>query len=363
MDYHKRLDIAEMFQEPPEYKPPGTAEQLACSVDYPNLNSQQYRMTRKPSPNILHPCLEHAARNANGQVILAGSDYMGRRWGSSFFGWENIEDVLNDAKISFKRQCRYCITAMQFTKDPNLFIIGTDKGSVELWSTRNEARGEGYSLYLVDGQSEHIEGVSAMDLIEGGESKLVTGSHDGCLKVWNYAADLHSVKTMTMAHTDAITGLSTNRADDSMFASSSLDRSALMWDLRKPRPASSLFEGHKFGFTTVYWTTKEEANQVVALGDEAGNVHFIDIRQPDVPTHSVKVFNKKIHKISFNGTQFVVLGDTNQARFYDENLALLHECTPATNYLRDVLWETGETKEKSTCWLVGWDTFIHKVEY
>lgn len=140
-----------------------------------------------------------------------------------------------------------------------------------------------------------------MDLIEGEENKLITGSHDGCLKVWNYAADLHSTTTMAMAHTDAITGLSTNREDGMMFASSSLDHSALLWDLRKPRPASALFDGHNFGFTTVYWTTRKEANCIVALGDEAGNVHFIDIRQPDVPTHSVKVFNKKIHKISFNG--------------------------------------------------------------
>lgn len=363
MDYHKRLDMAEMFKEPPEYKPPSTTEALSSSVDYPNLNSLQYRMTNKPVPNILHPCLELAARNENGQVIVAGNDLMGRRWGSSFYGWESAVDVLTESKVSFKRQCRYCITTMQFTKDPNLFIIGTDKGSVELWSTRNEARGKDYSLYLVDGQSEHIEGVSAMDQIEGGENKLITGSHDGCLKVWNYAADLHSVKTMTMAHTDVITGISTNREDDSVFASSSLDHSALLWDLRKTRPASSLFEGHRFGFTTVYWTGQKEANRIVALGDEAGNVHFIDIRQPEVPTHSLKVFNKKIHKISFNGTHFVVLGDTNQARFYDENLALLHECSPAQNYLRDVLWESCDTKEKSSCWLVGWDTFFQKIVY
>lgn len=363
MDYQKRLDMIEMFQEPAQYKPPGTAEELACSVDYPNLNSLQYRLTRKPLPNVLHPCLDHAARNCHGQVIVTGNDIMGRRWGSSFYGWESAGDVLNDATATFKRQCRYCVTALKFTKDPNLFLVGTDKGSVELWSTRNEARGEGYSLYLIDGQSEHIEGVSAMEVLEGEGSKLVTGSNDGCLKVWNYTADLHSVTTMTLAHTDAITGLSTDREDTAVFASSSLDRSGLLWDLRKTRPASALFEGHKFAFTAVYWTTRQEANKIVALGDEAGSVHFVDIRQPNVPTHSVKVFNRKVHKISFNGTHFVVLGNTNQARFYDQNLTLVHECTPAENYLRDVIWETVDPKGKSSCWLVGWDSFFQKVEF
>lgn len=355
--------MMEKFQEPEEYKPPTTVETLASSVDYPNLNSLQYRLTHKPTPNILHPFLERAARNCNGQVIVAGNDIMGRRWGSSFYGWENIGEVMNDNAVRFKRQNRYCITALMFTKDPNLFLVGTDKGSVELWSTRNQARGEGYSLYLIDGQSEHIEGVSAMDLLETAGSKLVTGSNDGCLKVWNYAADLHSSTTMILAHTDAITGLSTNREDSSVFASCSLDRSGLIWDLRKTRPASALFEGHKFAFTAVYWTTRPEANQIVALGDAAGSVHFIDIRQPNVPTHSVKVFDRKVHKISFDGTQFVVLGNTNQAKFYDQNLTLIHECSPSDDYLRDVVWETDKSHGKSSCWLVGWDTFFQKVEF
>lgn len=181
------------------------------------------------------------------------------------------------------------------------FLLGSDKGSVELWSTRNPARGDGYSLYQVDVQSEHIEAVSAMDLFHGDENKLVTGSHDGCIKVWLYGADLASITTMTNAHTDEITALTTNRNELSTFASTSLDRSALLWDLRKPRPATALFAKHQFAFTTAYWTTTDEANGIVALGDAAGSVHFVDTRQPNVFLHSAKVFNKKIHKISFDG--------------------------------------------------------------
>lgn len=367
MDYAKRMNMIEMFTDPPEYKPPGTVEEIAGSVDYPNLNSQQYRMTRKTTtPTILNPCLELAARNSAGQVVLVGNNYMGRRWGSSFYGWENATDVPDQSKACFKRQCRYSITALQFTQDPNLFLMGSDKGSVELWSTRNPARGDGYSLYQVDVQSEHIEAVSAMDLFHGDENKLATGSHDGCLKIWQYGADLASITTMTNAHIDEITALSTNRSELSTFVTTSLDRSALLWDLRKPRPATALFDQHQLAFTTAYWTTKNEANGIVALGDAAGNVHFVDTRQPNVFLHSTKVFNKKIHKISFDGTRFVVLGNTNRAKFYDTELNLLHESTPVSNYLRDVLWDkpaatTGQSVV--ACWLVGWDTFVGRVEF
>uniref|UniRef100_A0A1Q3EZI1 Putative wd40 repeat in seven bladed beta propellers n=1 Tax=Culex tarsalis TaxID=7177 RepID=A0A1Q3EZI1_CULTA len=366
MDYSKRMNMIEMFTDPPEYRPPATVEEMSGSVDYPNLNSQQYRMTRKPiSPTVLNPCLELASRNSAGQVILVGNNYMGRRWDSSFYGWENAADIPDQSKACFKRQCKYSITAFRFTQDPNLFLLGSDKGSVELWSTRNPARGDGYSLYQVDVQSEHIEAVSAMDLFHGEENKLATGSHDGCIKVWVYGADLASITTMTYAHTDEITALSTNPNGPSTFATASLDRSALLWDLRKPRPATALFAKHPFAFTAAYWTTKTEANGIVALGDAAGGVHFVDTRQPNVFLHSTKVFNKKIHKISFNGTYFAVLGNTNRAKFYEgSQFDLLHESTPpASNYLRDVLWDKPGPGQTGACWLVGWDTFVRRVEF
>ncbi|XP_058818034.1 protein valois [Topomyia yanbarensis] len=364
MDYTKRLSMIEMFNEPPEYRPPGTAIELTASLQYPNLNSQQYRMTRKPPANVLHRCLDHVAYNSNGQVVLVGNDLMGRRWGSSFYGWDKTGDVMDASKVCFKKQCKYSITALKFTKDPNLFVLGTDKGSIELWSTQNPARGEGYSLYQVDKQAEHIEGISAMDLLQGDENKLVTGSNDGCLKIWNYGADLHSISTITFAHTDEITGISASRENGSLFVSSSLDRSALMWDLRKPRPASAIFDEHEYAFTALYWTSTKEANQIVGLGDEAGNVHFVDTRQPNVFMHSVQVFSRKIHKIAFNDTNFIVIGNTNQAKFYDEKLILLHESTPAPNYLRDVLWdEQRESNSIGACWLVGWESFFKREEF
>ncbi|XP_055550003.1 protein valois [Wyeomyia smithii] len=364
MDYSKRLNMIEMFQEPPEYKPPGTVEELAASLNYPNMNSQQYRMTRKLPANVLHPCLDHVIRNDSGLVLIAGNDLMGRRWGSSLYGWEDINVVMDDSKASFKKQCRYTITALKFTRDSNLFLLGNDKGAVELWSTQNPTRGKGFSLYLIDSQSEHIEGISSMDLLASDENKLVTGSNDGCLKVWIFGADLQSISTMTMAHTDEITGISRNAENGSLFTTTSLDRSCLLWDLRKPRPASALFDRHKFAFTTVYWTSTQEANQIVGIGDEAGNLYFVDIRQPGVFVDSVKVFNRKIHKISFSSNHMVVLGNTNQAKFYDEKLTLLFECTPAISYLRDVLWDENPKSESSAaCWLAGWESFFQRVNF
>ncbi|XP_055600403.1 methylosome protein 50-like [Uranotaenia lowii] len=173
---------------------------------------------------------------------------------------------------------------------------------------------------------------------------------------------------MRGAHADEIKGLSANRKERSLFVSCSLDKSSLLWDLRIPRPASALFEHHRYTFSTIYWTSKNEANRLVALGDDAGYVHFVDTRKPNVFQRSEKVFGKRIHKISFKGSQFAVIGYTNKIKFYDECFSLLYECSPAPNYIRDVLWETDlspefESNHSTSCWLIGWDTFFQRLEF
>lgn len=61
----------------------------------------------------------------------------------------------------------------------------------------------------------------------------------------------------------------------------------------------------------------------------------------------------------------IVLGNTNRAKFYDEKITLLHECTPAKSYLRDVLWDKKYDSSGSggACWLIGWESFFQRVEY
>lgn len=51
------------------------------------------------------------------------------------------------------------------------------------------------------------------------------------------SADLISQKSYRFAHTDYITGLSSSRTNDSIFATCSMDKSCLLWDDRETRPA------------------------------------------------------------------------------------------------------------------------------
>lgn len=84
--------MAEVFSTPLSYNPPSNAD-LPGNIDYPNLNSKEYRIKKPSEDKIIQPFFEAAEINENGQVILVSNEYIGRIWNGSVWGFENFDDV------------------------------------------------------------------------------------------------------------------------------------------------------------------------------------------------------------------------------------------------------------------------------
>ncbi|XP_058061531.1 protein valois [Anopheles bellator] len=363
MDYAKCVDMVQAYQVPTSYQPPQSLEELAKSTDYPNTNSTQYQLTQpaKRRDGQLLPFFDLLSVNAAGHVIVAGNDFKSRRWAGSLCGWESADDIGHEDRLSFGRQCEGFVTAMSYTKDDMLFVVASDRGAIELWSTGNALHGPGYSLYQVDHRHENIGAVTAMDIFRGTDRTVISGSTDGCLKLWDYGeGDLHSSQTMHCAHTGPITEVATDTNRSSLAVTCSQDRSALQWDFRQLKPATALHEGHDAAFSTICWADEANWNQLVAVGDEAGRVHFIDVRQPNIFLETVDCFDRKIQRISFHGKRFAVLANAPEAKFYDEHSKEIYVERSATNYVRDIVWDERCT-DKTVCTLIGWDSYVQKV--
>ncbi|XP_053672392.1 protein valois [Anopheles nili] len=362
MDYSKRVDMISAYKEPVSYQPPETLAEMAISTDYPNRNSVQYRLTEpvQQPEHSLPPFLDLVAVNGLGNTIVAGNSYTSRLWAGSFCGWEKVDDIGQKESVSFSRHCEAIITALCYTKDDALFLLGNDKGSIELWSTGNAVRGPG--LYQVDNRYEHIGAITALATFNGDERIVVSGSFDGCVKLWDYSeGDLHSTKTMHHAHTGVIADMATDATQDALAVSCSYDQSALVWDFRETRPAVALYENHDAAFTTVQWCDESNWNRLVALGDAAGRVHFVDIRQPNVFLETIPCFDRKIRRISFNGKHFAVLGNTAEVKFFDGKSKEIHVEKSATNYVRDIVWKQQTGENIISCTLLGWDSYVKKL--
>uniref|UniRef100_A0A182WGL8 Uncharacterized protein n=1 Tax=Anopheles minimus TaxID=112268 RepID=A0A182WGL8_9DIPT len=363
MDYSKRVDMIATYGTPPSYRPPSTAYELAKSTDYPNMNSTQYRLTEAVplAEKKLPPFLDLATVNGSGNVIVAGNNYTGRLWEGGFCGWPKVEDLLQEESISFSKRYDAIVTALCYSLDESLFLLGNDKGSIELWTTGNAVRGP--DLYQVDKQHEHIGALMALDTFNSDARTIISGSMDGCIKLWDSSqGDLQSTTTLQNAHLGAITAVATDPSQDSLAVSCAYDRTALMWDFRETKPGVALYEKHDAPFTTIRWGNESDWNRLVAVGDEAGRVYFIDTRQPNIFLETLPCFDRKVHKISFHRKHFAVLGNTPEVKFFNDKSKEILVEKSATNYVRDIVWgETNSQDNTISCTLIGWDSYVKQL--
>ncbi|XP_036320970.1 protein valois isoform X2 [Rhagoletis pomonella] len=304
-----------LYRTPEEHQPPDDSS-LAGNTEYPNLNSRDYAKRPLNRHIRMHQPWECIAVNTEQEAIIATNKLSGREWSGSLWGFENVGDgtTLKPAKACYKLQCQTLISCLQFIAD-NIFMVAMRSGRVQLWSTKSEVRNPHtpYCMFLIGEKCEHMRPITCLNVKTNAEH-AITGSKDGTLKVWDIGCgDLFSVHTFRYAHTDVVTSIATSHKEPSVFATSSLDRSTLLWDDRLTRPA---------------------------LGDESGFVHTVDERFPNKFVQSSRCLNRSIHKMVPIENKIAVIGDTNIVKVIDaNNHSIIYTNDESQNFVRDAVWK------------------------
>lgn len=357
-------DFRTHFQRPQNYiEPP--AQELRSKSIYPNLNSIDYRsrVQETDQPQLL-PFYETLSTNSNqSTILLSTNSYTSRLWNGSIFGYENFDDVGKTDAAKIKLSVDSNVKDVQFASK-EIIIFGTACGSLQLWSTQSEMRQKsGYSLYKMSAKSEHSGYVSAMELLGGNEkSKAITGSSDGCIKVWTILTDLVSENVYRYAHCGIIKGISSKPGSDFMFASCSQDRLLSIWDKRAQKPVVAFCENQRVENTTCLWQSVN-GKELIYLGDASGDVYIYDPRKLNEVSARKHMFDQPIHKfkVSPNGSVLSVLGQSETLKLCtnDTNMTILQECSPSTDFVRDICWST-KANQQNTFYTVGWSKSIEK---
>lgn len=179
------VEFGEYFKAPLDYNPPHDKE-LDGSTQYPNLNSIEYRNRQNEESVALLPFYEILQANEDQTTILLATNSLNQRiWNGAVFGYSKFSDIAkpNTGLISLPFDSN--VTGMRFV-DKTMVVFTTANGSIQLWSTQSEIRQKnGYSLYQVSKKTEHFGLITGFTVFDGSKKdRAVTGSMDGCLKVW-----------------------------------------------------------------------------------------------------------------------------------------------------------------------------------
>ncbi|XP_055389408.1 protein valois [Condylostylus longicornis] len=364
----QRPNYAKLYKAPKGYVQPET-EKLRHDTQHPNYNSLQYQL--KPinrTPRILK-YYDSFSVNKNGVIALGCNELTGRVWDGYVWGFENLQSLEMDVNTNsslgvFKIHLDSNVTNVIFV-DPKIFAVSQANGSVQIWSTQSE-NSSTYCPLLIGARKEHFGILLSMTTLNK-NNLLVTGCSQGLLKVWDIGkGSLESIHSMHNAHSDSITSISSCFNTESVFVTCSLDRSALIWDYRQQRPAMGIFENHDIDLTAIHWCNVSEAdNDLIYLGDAAGDAYMIDVKMPNKFLDKIEVHTRPITKFRFSGSKMAIIGETNMVRIYENRGKLapdvMYECiytdSTATNMVRDALWNPQNSHELLS---VGWDSKLHR---
>lgn len=357
------VDFSEFFKAPPDYNPPKNTD-LEGSTQFPNLNSIEFRsrQSNKMKTDGLMDFYEILEANEDqSTILLATNSYNQRLWKGAVLGYDKFSDIgKQDAEV-IKLHFDSNITSMHFV-DKTIVLFTTASGSIQLWSTQCEIRQKnGYNFFQVAKKSEHIGMVTGFSMLGGNKNKALTGSSDGCLKVWKVEpCDLVSEKTFQYAHKEVITDISAKPQSNDLFATCSRDRFLSIWDLRSRLPLINSCTS-EFPNTACLWS-KCDGVEKLYLGDDSGALHIYDPRKLDVCLATQNILDRPIYKLKLNPVNKLigVLGQTNTFKLIDttHKMGTVYAEPNAIDFVRDICWVNIKDRPQHSFFSVGWSKLV-----
>lgn len=211
--------------------------------------------------------------------------------------------------------------------------------------------------------SHHTGGkVKSVSKLVGAHKFVLANKFD--IQIFDYGLDkVWDEIDFENAHGKEIAEVSAHPTSAWIFATCAADRNCVKWDCRGRDSASYIYQKFENQLTAVHWTTQAENKELVMVGDEIGNLLALDPRSPNQIISKVRVSNRGIRKIIFNGTnQFAVIARSNKAYILQiedsgEHKVVYEHVAPSIIY--DFCWDR---KDSRKFYVVGEHRYAAAVE-
>ncbi|KAF5272728.1 hypothetical protein FQA39_LY07755 [Lamprigera yunnana] len=286
--------------------------------------------------------------NDDQNFILGSSNVVGAYWESTLFWYEDTNAALRND------YCNYYISPTTtsdaiFIPKTTKIVLAEDTGHIRLLNQRQEE-----PLECVDFENTN----SLIEQLAVWNSEKILSCGERYVTIWKLQKDsikvFHEYKDI---HTDNVTSVTIKANEDSVFATSSMDGRACLWDNRMEVPAIVLYQNEFSGLSSIGWNTKN--NDLIAVGSVAGDVYNLDTRQFKEFVNSYHCFDGRIRRIRYNPSGYLaVCGDNTEVIVLKgDNFDIIAKNNGHSEYVRDLAWF------KDTLFSCGFDKKVTKYSY
>ncbi|MBN3312529.1 MEP50 protein, partial [Atractosteus spatula] len=257
------------------------------------------------APACMEKHLDSVQYRADGSLLLSASSLMGRCWLGSIWVFKDPQLAPKEGHCSAGVQTEAGVADAKWVSERSI-LVGSDSGAVELWELAEDE-----SLIVSKFCHHHHDDIvtTVSPLAQG--TQAVSGSMDCWIKVWDLAQEtvvnsynvLQCSCTLSPAHSSSVTCVSCSPSEEALFLSCGQDGRLLLWDRRKPKPASRIVKAF-FNFilflssadtqccpTSLAW--HPQRSNIFAYGDDLGQVFVRELQASDsikkMDTHTRRV--------------------------------------------------------------------------
>ncbi|XP_065837840.1 methylosome protein WDR77-like isoform X2 [Oscarella lobularis] len=243
---------------------------------------------------------EALGHDQDGRIALAASSLTGTLWGGSVWTFESDSrtfDAQHASAWAPTESGNTDLTWLETNASDKRLVTTGDAGTVDLWREVETLKRIEFERTLV----EHDDVAQSVS-VSADKLRVASGSWDASVRVWDLGKECGR---SYLAHAEAVYSVSFSPVNPDILVSASQDGIARMWDLRQEvKPARKLFcsELRGVGVRSIAW--KMDGSEVLALGDETGQVVLMDMKNDGAsrkwPIHADAVNRLAFSKQSFN---------------------------------------------------------------
>ncbi|ESO85780.1 hypothetical protein LOTGIDRAFT_195693 [Lottia gigantea] len=284
-----------------------------------------------------------------GGILLGASNLTGRYWFGSLWYYDKYESIPDVEKCTAGVQLEAGITDAKWV-DSTKVVVSLDTGGLALWELIDNY----HTFVLRSTAIEHDDTVNSVS-VSSDHKNAVSCSSDCRIKTW----DLENLSSTHCyrGHKDSVVCVDYHSKEKDLFLSASTDGNIILWDMRKPKPASIVdSRPSESSPTCVAW--QPESNNMAAFGDELGRIVVKDLRMCTESHKTIIPHNRLVHRLAFSPKKPNLLASISEdcrtvIMSIDDNIIKpLYNEIKHTDYVHGISWYN---EDIITC---AWDSNV-----